>query len=188
MISVIDFFYLKFFIKKVFESVLNPKKEEEQVVVEEQTKETPVEETVEKVEETQEIRAEETFERKKKVVPEEEIPAEERLDRPEGAISLAEYREQLKEKNKNILGSGKTQTLKVSLPSDLKVIEKEVLPVKEKKAAKAKKADNTVQQLNVIFQTEDLSNPNARFQKERPQTKKTQTKAKINFEDLPSLS
>jgi hypothetical protein len=167
---------------------LNPKPKnetfEEQV---EEAKENVVEETP--VEEKQ---AEVKYERKQKVVEEEEIPLEERMDRPEGALSLADYRESMKEKNKKITGAGKAQTLNVVLPSNLKIIEKETLSVKEKKAAKAKKVDNSVQQIAVEFKTEDLSNANApRYQKEYPQTtqqnKKVQIKAKIRFEDLPSL-
>lgn len=168
----------------LFESVLNPKKEETKVEaqVEEEVKETVEETPVEEVQEKAEH-----VERKEKVVAEEEIPPEERLDRPEGALSLAEYREQMKEKNKKILGGNKAQTLKVDLPSDLKVIEKEKVEIKQKKVTKAKKADHSVQQVNVEFKTEDLSNP--RYQKpqyQNNQNKKPQ-KAKIDVDSLPSL-
>ena len=168
---------------------MNPKPKNETVEEQvEETKENVVEETP--VEEKQ---AEVNFERKKKVVvEEEEIPLEERMDRPEGALSLADYRESMKEKNKKIVGAGKAQTLNVVLPSNLKIIEKETISVKEKKITKAKKVDNSVQQIAVDFKTEDLSNANApRYQKEYPQTqqnkKQPQNKAKINFADLPSL-
>ena len=128
------------------------------------------------------------FKRKEIVVAEEEIPPEERLDRPEGALSLAEYREQLKEKNKKILGgANKAQTLKVELPSNLQVLEKEQLVVKEKKVTKAKKVDNSVQQVTVNFKTEDLSNVNTRYQKPQQQNNKKSQKVKINVDDLPSL-
>ena len=168
---------------------MNPRKEEIVVEQVEEIKEI-VEETP--VEEIQVKNTEEKFERKKKVVEEEEIPLEERMDRPEGALSLADYRESMKEKNKKIVGAGKAQTLNVVLPSNLKIIEKETISVKEKKITKAKKVDNSVQQIAVDFKTEDLSNANApRYQKEYPQTqqnkKQPQIKAKINFEDLPSL-
>lgn len=136
------------------------------------------------------------WKRKEKIVEEEVIPPEERLDRPEGALSLAEYREQLKEKNKRILaGANKAQTLKVELPSNLQVIEKESLAVKEKKVAKAKKIDNSVQQVSVNFQTEDLSkvSTNTRYPKSgyqnnnQTQNKKQPQKFKVNVDDLPSL-
>lgn len=90
--------------------------------------------------------------------------------------------------------NNKAQTLKVELPSNLQVLEKETLAVKEKKVTKAKKTDNSVQQVTVNFQTEDLSkvNTNTRYQKNQyqnqnqNQNKKSQ-KVKINFDDLPSL-
>lgn len=173
-----------FIYNKVFDSVLNPRKEEDviQEEVQEEVKEAVNEEP--QVEKTEEKPVE--HERKTKVVAEEEIPPEERLERPEGAISLAEYREQMKEKNKNILGSSKAQTLNVNLPSDLKVMEKEQLTVKEKKAPKAKKQDNSVQQININFKTEDNSYVSNRNQKHQ-QNKQPQAKAQIRFEDLPSL-
>ena len=129
---------------------------------------------------------EENFERRRKVeTPEEEIPPEERLDRPEGALSLAEYREQLKEKNAKLNTGNKGQTLNVTLPSDLKVLEKEKIEVKSKKAGKEKKVDNSVQQINVNLRVED--NSNTRYQKPQQQQNKKPTKAKINIDDLPSL-
>jgi hypothetical protein len=95
----------------------------------------------------------------------------------------------LKEKNRKILGGTKVQTLKVELPSNLQVLEKEQLVVKEKKAAKAKKVDNSVQQVTVNFKTEDLSNVNTRYQKPQYQNQnnKKSQKVKINIDDLPSL-
>lgn len=92
----------------------------------------------------------------------------------------------MKEKNSKIQGN-KAQTLNVVLPSDLKVLEKEKMEVKEKKAAKVKKVDNSVQQISVNFKTED--NSNVRYQKpqyQQNQNKKPQ-KVKINIDDLPSL-
>lgn len=91
----------------------------------------------------------------------------------------------MKEKNKRIMGSDKPQTLNVSLPSDLKVIEKEKMVTKEKKNTKSKKVDNSVQQINVNFMTEDQSN--FRYQKPNYQQNKKPQKAKINVDDLPSL-
>ena len=94
----------------------------------------------------------------------------------------------MKEKNKKILGNNKAQTLKVNLPSDFKVMEKEtVVPAKEKKAVREKKVDNSVQQISVNCKTEDLSNTNTRFQKPQYQQNKKQGKVKINIDDLPSL-
>merc|ERR1712151_1096851 len=125
----------------LFESVLNPKKEEQPRVEEE---------------------PQQNEERKRKVeTPEEEVPPEERLDRPEGALSLAEYREQMREKNAKLNAGNKGQTLNVTLPSDLKVLEKEKVEVKAKKVTKERKVDNSVQQININFRTED----NSRFQK-----------------------
>lgn len=168
--------------------MLNPKKEEpkEEQAVEEKKEATQVQETpVEEVQEEAQPEEKENTERKPKVVAEEEIPPEERLDRPEGALSLAEYREQMKEKNKKILGQTKTQTLNVNLPSDLKVLEKEKIEAKEKKVTKVKKVDNSVQQINIDFKTED--NSNFRYQKPQNQQNKKSKKAKINVDDLPTL-
>lgn len=166
---------------------MNPKKEEQPNVEEEPVVEEAKENVAEEVpqEENQEKQNEENIERKKKTENEEEIAPGELLERPEGALSLAEYREQLKEKNKNISGGNKAQTLNVNLPSDLKVLEKEKIQVKEKRAPKARKVDNSVQQININFKTED--NTNTRFQKPQYQQNKKPTKAKINIDDLPSL-
>merc|ERR1712032_500232 len=174
---------------QLFESVLNPKKETiEEPQVEEEAKEQVAEEP--KIEETQEKQGEEKWERKRKdkEVAEEEIPEAERLNRPEGALSLAEYKESQREKNAKLNGPQKAQN-NVNLPSDLKVMEKESIPVKQqqKKAVKAKKVDSSVQQVDVNFNIED--NSNVRYQKQgyqQNQPKKSQ-KAKINFDDLPSL-
>lgn len=167
-----------------FESVLNPKPKNETVEEQfEESKENVVEETP--VEEKQ---TEEKWERKQKIVVEEEIPLEERMERPEGALSVADYRESMKEKNKKIMGSGKGQTLNVTLPSNLQVIEKDFISIKEKKVVKAKKVNNSIQEIAVTLKTEDLSDANARYQKpQTQQNKKPQIKAKINFDDLPSL-
>jgi hypothetical protein len=175
----------------VFESVLNPKKEDTKVEepIEEEAKEQVAEET--QVEEGH-AHVEEKFDRrrKEKEVVEEEIPEEERLNRPEGAISLAEHREAMKEKNKKLAGPEKAKII-VTLPSDLKVIEKENVAVKAKKTIQTKKNDNKIQQVDVNFKTEDLSNANARYQKpgfqQQTQQKAKPQKAKINFDDLPTL-
>ena len=70
-------------------------------------------------------------------------------------------------------------------------MEKETLTVKDKKVTKAKKVDNSKQQIAIEFKTEDLSNANAKYQKpgfvQPAQQKAKPTKAKINFADLPSL-
>ena len=89
------------------------------------------------------------------------------------------------------MGNKKAQTLKVNLPSEFKVMEKEnVVVAKEKKVVREKKVDNSVQQISINFKTEDLSNTNTRFQKPQYQQKeqnKKQGGKKINIEDLPSL-
>jgi len=90
----------------------------------------------------------------------------------------------MKEKNKKILGGNKVQTLNVVLPENVQVLEKEKMVVKEKKV-KAKKVDNSVQQVNINFSTED--NSNFRYQKPQYQQNKKPQKAKINIDDLPSL-
>jgi len=176
---------------QLFESVLNPKKEnvEAEPIVEE-AKEQVAEEA--KVEETAEVQGEQKWDRKRKgkeEVVEEEIPEAERLNRPEGAVGLAEYKLTLVEKNKKLNGPAKA-AINHALPSDLKVIEKETLSVKDKKVVKAKKQKGP-EQIAVTLKTEDLSNANApRYQKpdyhQKEQPKKVQ-KAKINFDDLPSL-
>jgi len=121
----------------LFESVLNPKKETE--VVQEQPEEQPQVNAEENQNEQNQVEEEKNPEPRfeKKQEEQEEIPPEERLDRPEGALSLAEYREQLKEKNKNISGNNKQQTLNVVLPSDLVVLEKEQMQIKQKKKHKS---------------------------------------------------
>lgn len=93
----------------------------------------------------------------------------------------------MKEKNKRILGSEKPKTLNVTLPSDLQVMQKETLVVKEKKNAKPKKVDNSVQQVNINFRTEDNTFTGTKYQKPQYQQNKKPQKAKINFDDLPSL-
>lgn len=95
----------------------------------------------------------------------------------------------MKEKNKKILGGNKAQTLNVVLPDNLQLVVKESL-VKQTKVTVAKKVDNSVQQVTVNFKVEDLSNANApRYQKPNNQNNnaKKPQKAKINFDDLPSL-
>ena len=104
-------------------------------------------------------------------------------------MSLADYRDSQKEKNAKLNGPAKAK-INVALPSDLKVMEKETLSVKDKKVVKSKKVDNSKQQIAVNFKTEDLSNANARYVKpgfeQKVLPKKTQ-KATINFADLPTL-
>lgn len=170
---------------------MNPKprkvKEEVPEAPKEEVKEATPQEEIPVVEEKTE-QPEETFERKRKEIPEEPIKPEELLERPEGALSLAEYKEQLKEKNKK-LQSTNAKSVKIDLPSDLKVLEKDNFGVKvvEKKQPekKSKKADNAVQQLVVQFKTEDSS-----FKKDKNyygDNKKSKPAPKLRFEDLPSL-
>ena len=173
----------------MFESVLNPKAEN--VKVEEPVVEEAKEQVAEEAQ-AEEAHVEEKFDRKRKEkeVVEEEIPEEERLNRPEGALGLAEYRATLVEKNKKLNGPVKAQT-NIALPSDLTVMQKDTVSVKAKTVTKEKKNVKQVQQVAVNFKTEDLSNANAKYVKpgfQQPtQQKAKPQKAKINFDDLPSL-
>lgn len=148
---------------------------------------TPVQETPAAEEETPVV-AEETQEKRKKPVEEKPINPEDLLEVPENALSLAEYREQLKEKNRKILGSSNAPTLNVSLPSDLKKLEKDTFGVKvaeKKPAAKPAKKENAVQEIAVTFKTEDSSF--RRNDKNDYGKKKSKPAPKLRFEDLPSL-
>ncbi len=169
-----------------------PKKTREEV------QETPAVEEVPATQEAVTVVAEETpaqpeehFERRpRKQQAEEETPIapEDLLERPDNALSLAEYREQLKEKNRKVLGSTGNAQLNVQLPSDLKKIEKETFGVKaaeKKTAAKPAAKKENVQEIAVVFKTED-----AGFQRrDRNEfaNKKAKPAPKIRFEDLPSL-
>ena len=172
-----------------FDSVLNPRPKK----VREEVTETPVVEEVPAAQETPVVeetpaQPEEHTERRRKPVEEETpINPEDLLERPDNALSLAEYREQLKEKNRKILASTGNAQLNVQLPSDLKKIEKETFGVKTEKktAAKPAKKENAVQEIAVVFKTED-----AGFQRrDRNEyvNKKAKPAPKIRFEDLPSL-
>ena len=175
----------------MFEAVLNPKAENkiEEPIIEE-TKEQVAEEA-----QAEEAHVEAKFDRKRKErepVVEEEIPEAERLNRPEGAVGVAEYRETLKEKNKALNGPVKGNArINIALPSDVKVMEKETVSVKAKTVTKEKKKVKSIQQVDVNFKTEDLSNANAKYVKpgyQQPaQQKAKPQKAKINFDDLPTL-
>jgi len=167
---------------------LNPKPRKAK---EEVTETTEVKETTPVVEETQPAAeevtpvAEETQKREKKVVEEKPIPPEELLERPDNALSLAEYREQLKEKNRKIQGEATQATLKVELPAEFKKLEKEsfgVKPAEKKAAAKPAKKENLVQEVVVNFKTQDST-----YQKRDYGNKKSKPAPKIRFEDLPSL-
>jgi len=149
-----------------------------------------VEETTAVAEEQPAAQSEENTyqgERKRKQPVEEEKPIapEDLLERPDNALSLAEYREQLKEKNRKIQGSTGSTQLNVQLPSEFKILEKETFAVKAKPSVKPAQKKENVQEIAVVFKTEDGSSS---FQR-RDYGKKQQTKTapKIRFEDLPSL-
>jgi hypothetical protein len=166
-----------------------PKRVKEEVTEVTEVKEvTPVEEAQVVVEEVTPV-TEETQKREKKVVEEKPIPPEELLERPDNALSLAEYREQLKEKNRKILGSNNAgTTLNVELPAQFKKLEKEsfgVQPSEKKAAAKPAKKENVVQEVVVNFKTQD--NTYQRNNRNDYGNKKSKPAPKIRFEDLPSL-
>ena len=173
-----------------FDSALNPKprrfrkegeeaSEFKQGEVTEEAQETPVEDA------SKETPVEEVYEKKKKVVEEEDIKPEDRLERPENALSLAEYREQLKEKNKK-LASAVAHPVKREA-TDLKQLEKDNLPAKvEKKVEKKKKHESPVQQIAVTFKTEDAGY-RKRDERAYDNGKKKHTAPKFRPEDLPSL-
>lgn len=168
-----------------------PKRAKEEVT------ETPVvEETTAAAEETPKaeetpVQEEQPEERKRRpVVEEKPINPEDLLDIPENALSLAEYREQLKEKNRKIQGSTGNVQLNVQLPSDLKKLEKESFGVKaaeKKPAAKPAKKDNAVQEIAVAFKTEDSGFQRRGDRADYNPKKKSKPAPKIRFEDLPSL-
>lgn len=167
-----------------------PKKVREEVPVTETpvVEEVPVAQETPVAEETPAQTEEQTERRRKPAVEEKPISPEELLERPDNALSLAEYREQLKEKNRKILASTGNAQLNVQLPSDLKKIEKEsfgVKPAEKKAAAKPTKKENNVQEIAVAFKTEDSSY--GRGDRNDYGKKKTKPAPKIRFEDLPSL-
>lgn len=167
-----------------------PKKDKEDITetqIAEETskaKETPAFEQTQAREETQEY---ERF-KKKPVAEEKPINPEDLLDIPENALSLAEYREQLKEKNRKVLGSTGNSQLNFQLPSDLKKLEKDTFGVKaseKKPVSKQAKKENNFQEIAVNFKTED-----AEFQRGNDDynyKKKSKPAPKLRFEDLPSL-
>lgn len=164
-----------------------PKKVKEEITETPVVEEVPVAQETPVAEETP-AQPEEQADRKRKPVEEKPIAPEELLERPDNALSLAEYREQLKEKNRKILASAGNAQLNVELPSDLKKIEKETFGVKtveKKAAAKPAKKDNTVQEIAVTFKTEDSSY--GRRDRDDYGKKKSKPAPKIRFEDLPSL-
>lgn len=168
-----------------------PKKVREEITETPVVEEVPVAQETPVVAEETTVQAEEhTFERRRKPVEEEKpINPEDLLERPDNALSLAEYREQLKEKNRKILASAGNAQLNVQLPSDLKKIEKDTFGVKaaeKKPAAKAAKKETNVQEIAVTFKTED-SSFQRRDKTEYVNKKNKTTAPKIRFEDLPSL-
>jgi len=169
---------------------LNPKprRVKEEVTETPVVEEVPVAQETPVAEETPAQTEDQQADRKRKPVEEKPINPEDLLERPENALSLAEYREQLKEKNRKILGSTGNAQLNVELPSDLKKLEKEsfgVKPTDKKAATKTTKKENTVQEIAVTFKTEDSSY--GRRDRNDYGKKKTKPAPKIRFEDLPSL-
>lgn len=164
-----------------------PRKVREEVTETPVVEEVPVAQETPVAEETP-AQTEEQADRKRKPVEEKPINPEDLLERPDNALSLAEYREQLKEKNRKILASAGNAQLNVQLPSDLKKLEKEsfgVKPAEKKAAAKPVKKENNVQEIAVAFKTEDSSY--GRRDRNDYGKKKTKPAPKIRFEDLPSL-
>lgn len=170
-----------------------PKKAKEEITETPEVEETQKAEETPAPEETQSKQQEEHHESpsKKRQQAQEEKPInpEDLLDIPENALSVAEYREQMKEKNRKILGSTGNNKLNVQLPSDLKKLEKENFGVKaadKKPAAKPAKKENNVQEIAVNFKTEDTGYQR-RNRDDYENKKKSKPAPKIRFEDLPSL-
>ena len=166
-----------------------PRRAKEEVTETPVAEEIPAAEETPKAEETPAQEEQQQEERRKKPVEEKPINPEDLLDIPENALSLAEYREQLKEKNRKILGSAGNAQLNVQLPSDLKKLEKDNFGVKaaeKKPAAKPAKKENAVQEIAVTFKTED-SGFQRRGDRADYNKKKSKPAPKIRFEDLPSL-
>jgi len=162
-----------------------PKKVKEEISETQVKEETPVAQEIPAVSEETHAQPEE-YERKRKPVEETPIAPEDLLERPDNALSLAEYREQLKEKNRKILASAGNTQLNFQLPSEFKKLEKESFGVKaaeKKNVAKPTKKDN-FQEIAVTFKTEESS-----FQRDTNDygKKKAKPAPKIRFEDLPSL-
>ncbi len=172
---------------------MNPKKVEETPVVEEPVKEVaeePVKE--EKTEETpvEEEKTEDKFDRKKKKGGETaEVDKAELLERPENAVSVTEYMEQLKIKNQGLVNKPvkKMEVVQADLQAmskgetSTKVNKKEMKPKKEKK--------NNHQDINVDFKTEDAQGDRYERQERNYGKKKNNQSSKFQFsnDDFPEL-
>jgi hypothetical protein len=191
----------------VFNNALNPRPRRERTAVEEEQKEeTPAvvqepvvekapeeapkqEETEEKVEENKEG----TFEKRKKKGALVEEKKEDLLERPENAISLAEYKEKLRVKNQAI--SNETKNVTRAENSDLKPqTRNEDLSIgltdssiKTKNKPKDKKQD-AAKELTVEFKTEEIGSDKYRDRNQRGQGKnKNQGKFQFSKDDFPEF-
>lgn len=187
----------------LFHYALNPKpkktveeetpKEVEEIVKEEPQEQAPQVEVVEKTENAKE----EGFDRrrKRKGFEEEEVKKEDLLERPENALSYAEYMQKLKEKNQSITET-RTKTAPVVENSDLKAqtrtdeeftigLKDQNVNKKQKNKPKEKKTEEKPN-VDFTFMTEEVSEK--RFEtREKTQGKKKGPKFQFVSEEFPEL-
>lgn len=191
----------------VFNSAFNPdakprrqREERQEQVVVEKVEEVVVEKVEEKVEEkpaeekpVEEVAAEGDSKDKRKKKVGEEVNKEDLLERPENALSLTEYMEQLKIKNQALSQQKKTEVVAHHVNSDLQVKEQndaadEIgIAAAAKKQRKIKEKKTDAKQLDFVGQADAVTTDRKFEQKGNKRSHGNGAKLNINDEEFPEL-